>query len=189
MKKLILFLLFPFVLSSQETSYICAGQTKTLTINVTSGTAPYTYQWTNPIGNVSSTQTVTANTAGVYLWQFTDVNGCQFTGTHSIIYESDPTGSIVINAVNKCINTNQVVSATGVPAGYSYSWNFGSGSSPGTSTTPTTSILYTTAGTKTISLTISKTFTGSSNGCNATCSWTKTKDILIGELSGNSSCN
>jgi hypothetical protein len=38
-------------------------------------------------------------------------------------------------------------------------------------------------------LTISKVFTGTTNGCSSTCTWVKTKTVVIGNLTGGSSCN
>lgn len=186
---LLFFTLLSISLAAQETSHICAGSTKVLTASVTGGTAPITYTWTSPAPTTTTGATVTANLAGTYTWNATDATGCTATGTHLIVYEADPTASIVINATNICINTAQTISATGVPAGYTYAWDFGAGAAPATATTASNSVSYSTTGTKTITLTITKTNTGTANGCSATCTWVKTTTITVGSLTGTSSCN
>ena len=180
---------FAITSQAQETSYICAGGTKVLTATATGGTAPITYTWTSPSAVVTTGATVTANAAGVWTWNATDANGCTATGTHTVNIEADPTAGISIVAVNGCIGSSQTISATGVPAGYTYSWAFGTDSSPATSTASSASVSYSSSGTKTITLQISKTFTGSANGCSATCVWSKTATITIGSMTGSSSCS
>lgn len=192
MKKLFFLLLLIIVSASvygQETSYICTGSTKTLTASASGGASPYTYKWVKPNGDTITNVSVTAAAAGIYTWLAKDANGCQATGTHTVNIVADPTASITINASDICLNTAQTISATGVPAGYTYSWSFGSGSSPSTSTSASTSVSYSTTGTKTITLTISKDFAGSANGCSATCSFTKTKTITVSGITGGSSCS
>lgn len=191
MKQLFVFIFLALSINafSQETSYICAGSTKVLTATATGGTAPINYTWTSPSSVVTSGATVTANATGTWTWEAEDANGCTATGTHIVNIEANPTASITINATNTCIGAAQTISATGVPAGYTYSWNFGSGASPATSTSSSASVSYSTTGTKTITLVIEKTLTGSTNGCSATCSWTKTTTINVSQLTGSSSCS
>jgi len=188
MKKLFFlsFLLMSFVAMAQETSYTCEGTDITLTCTATGGTAP-TISWESPSGSTVNNASVTTSEAGTWTWTIEE-GGCSVSGTHILIVEADPTASITINAVDNCVNTTQTISATGVPSGYSYSWNFGTGSTPGTSTNASEDVSYSSAGTKTITLTIEKSFTGSTNGCSPTCSWVITKNITITELSGSSSC-
>ena len=150
--KLILFFLFIIScpLIGQQTSYFCTGgASKTLTASCSAGTAPYTYTWKSPAGVITNTASIVinnANQAGVWTWECTDATGCKNMGSHEIIFEPNPGIDIVINAVNSCQNVAQVVSATGVPAGYIYTWNFGVGAVPGTSTTPSTSVLWNSSG-------------------------------------------
>jgi hypothetical protein len=184
---LISFVFLASFASAQETSFLCAGQSKTLTASATGGTAPITYTWTDGT-TLTSGATRVVTISGTYTWTATDASGCTASGTHNVTVEADPTASLAIVATNACLNVGQTVSATGVPVGYSYSWNFGSGATPATSSAASQSVAYTTVGTKTITLTISKTSTGSTNGCSATCTWTKTTTITIGSLSGSSTC-
>jgi len=53
------------------------GNTGAINITSTGGTAPYTYSWTNAIGNVVAlTEDVNSLFAGTYVVQLTDNNGC-----------------------------------------------------------------------------------------------------------------
>lgn len=173
----------------QETSFLCAGTTKTLTASATGGVAPITYTWTSPSAVVTTGATITANASGTWAWSAEDVNGCTASGTHVVTIEANPTTGITINANNSCVGSSQTISATGVPAGYTYAWTFGSGAAPASSTSASASVSYSTTGTKTVALAISRTFTGSANGCSATCTWNKSTTITVGQLSGSSSCN
>lgn len=174
-------------IKAQETSFLCAGTTKTLTASATGGTAPITYVWTSPSSVATTGATVSADAAGTWTWEATDANGCTATGTHVVNIEANPNATIT--AVDVCLNSAQNISATGVPAGYEYSWGFGAGATPATSSTATTSVSYSTTGSKTITLTVTRVFTGTTNGCSETCTWTSTATINVGELAGTSSCN
>jgi PKD repeat protein len=183
---LVLFICVTGLVYGQETSYLCNGETKTLTASVTGGTAPITYTWAGTVGGSTTGATRSVTASGTYTWTATDATGCTASGTHEIVVEPIPT--IVIVAENTCLNTAQTISATGVPSGYSYSWTFDTGAIPTTSTAASQSVTYTATGTKTITLTITRTQTGSTNGCSATCTFTQTKVITIGNLTGQSSC-
>lgn len=187
---LIVLMLLPFMCFAQETSYMCEGAAaKNISAVPSGGTAPYTFNWSGPESFTSTDSTISVSTAGVYQFTITDDNGCSAVGNHTLNVEEDPTGDLDIDATDICLNTAQVISATGVPGGYSYDWDFGSGASPGTSTNASESVSYTTGGTKTIALTISRTFTGSANGCSATCEWDVDTEIEVGSLTGGSSCS
>lgn len=192
--RLIFFLILTFVLSfdikSQTLETVCAGDSATFTIVCSGGVAPYTVKWTKPNGDTVTTAQLVTSIAGVYTWQCKDATTCSpKSGTHTLSVEPNPTDSLVIVAENKCINTPQTISVSGVPAGYTYSWNFGSGAVPATSTAQSANVTYSTSGTKIITITISKLFTGVGTNCNNTCKWTKTKNIIIGGLNGSINCN
>ncbi len=189
MKKLLLlfYLIFTLIIvNAQETSYVCAGHTATLTASCTGATNP-TITWTSPTNVITTAESVTTSQAGVWIWTCTD-GGCTSTGTHTLVLESDPTPSLTINASDICLNVSQNISASSVPAGYTIDWDFGSGSTPSTSGNINENVTYTSTGTKTITLTLTRVFNGTSNGCSSTCEWVKTKTITVSEISGNSSC-
>ncbi len=187
---IILLIMLTISVSGQSSKTICAGSIDSVTVSCSGGIAPYTVKWTKPNGDTLIGSTIVTDSAGIYSWICRDATNCSSTaGTHTVIIEASPLDSIVINAANVCTNVGQNISATGVPAGYTYTWNFGTNASPGTSTTASTNVLYTAGGSKTISLSISKPFAGVGVGCNETCVWVKTKLISIGNLTGSAACN
>lgn len=194
MKHLFLFIILAFSLSltAQSTRYICAGSTATFTIVPDAGQcqspATYSYTWTSPSNITTTGISVTTSESGLWTgnWTCSAFPGCTGTLTVNLIVEPDPTSAITINATNSCVGANQTISATGVPSGYTYSWDFGTDATPATSTSSSASVNYSTTGTKTITLTISKDFTGCSP---VTCTWTKTTTITISNLTGTVSCS
>mgnify|MGYP002335974278 CR=1 FL=1 len=84
-------------------------------------------------------------------------NGCTSTDNHCIVIESCPVA--VINSVSDiCKTTPQTFSTVSQGSGVSYAWNFGSGASPATaSTIGPHSVNYSTTGSKTATITVSKT--------------------------------
>lgn len=191
MKQLIFILvLFSSGLVAQKSTHVCPGGSfPSVTQTCDGGTAPYTVTWTSPSGATSTGTSKVLNQAGLWLWQCTDsaTPTCSSSGgTHLVVLEEDPT--ITITASSTCTGTLQTISATGVPAGYTYEWDFGSGATPPTSTTPFTNVLYTTAGAKTITLTITKTFDDPNIICTDDCTKEEDTIITIGTLTGTISC-
>jgi hypothetical protein len=190
MKHIFFILLLPFLAYSQTSSTICEGSDwPELTAACSGGTSPYTVKWVRPGGDTLTGATQTLDTIGLWSWSCTDsgTTTCASSGgTHMVIVEAEPT--FTINADTVCTNTIQPISATGVPSGYTYSWNFGSGASPATGTAATTNVTYSTGGTKTITLTITKNFP-SGHICSENCVWVVTKDINVDSLTGTISCN
>jgi len=75
--------------------------------NITGGTAPYTYQWSN--GNML--QSIYNLPTGTYCCYVTDANGCNTQLCDSITYQS--TGdTLVINSVGTCNNPLTTLSTT-----------------------------------------------------------------------------
>jgi hypothetical protein len=72
-----------------------------MTVNVTNGTAPYTYQWSN--GNML--QTINNLPVGGYCCYVMDANGCNTTLCDSIVTQSLSLGdTLVINNTGACNN-------------------------------------------------------------------------------------
>jgi hypothetical protein len=189
MKVVAIILLFLLIsdIQAQEVSYICGTDTKTLSLTATDSTGVVFYTWTSQDNVATSGRTVEA-TAGVWSWFAIDINGCSKTGNHTVIVNSEPSMSILADTV--CIDEIQNISALGVPEGYTYEWDFGEDASPATSTNSSEEVSYSSSGTKTILLTVSRTFTGTANGCSDTCVWTEEFNIFIEECpSGLPTCS
>jgi SprB repeat/Secretion system C-terminal sorting domain len=111
---------------------ISTGQTATLTANVTRGTGPYIYTWSNGLGNTPS---VSVSNSGIYLVTVTDPIGCKSTDNIQITVQS---ANLTVNAgadATICKNAPKTLTAmasTGT-APYTYLWSTGA-------TTPSVSV-------------------------------------------------
>jgi gliding motility-associated-like protein len=98
------------------------------TVNVSSGTAPFTYQWSDPLGQ--NTATAMGLCAGTYMVAVSDASGC---GTTSTVVLTQPSAITVNPAVTPtaCNQCNGVITinAAGGVAPYSYLWSNGATSS------------------------------------------------------------
>ena len=98
-----------------------------ITADVTGGTLPYNYQWSN--GMVSDT--LSSVPAGQYGLVLTDSSGCTITSNASINEPAAMNVSTSITAIPSCgvdNGTIQVDNVTGGTAPYSYNWTNGSNS-------------------------------------------------------------
>ena len=104
----------------------------TATINVTGGTALYTYSWSNsatgPITNMSATATnaILGLAAGTYSVTVSDANGCTITNAITITQPASAVAAVVTTTNTLCgaqTGTANVTVAGGTPGpGYTYSW-------------------------------------------------------------------
>jgi subtilisin-like proprotein convertase family protein len=115
----------PITATTTRTNVLCFGQsTGSATITATSGTAPYTYQWSNN----ATTATINNLAAGTYNYTVTDSQGGQATGSVII---TQPTAAISATAVVTNAGCNGAatgainITATGGTAPYSYNWGGG----------------------------------------------------------------
>ncbi|MDP1744141.1 MAG: gliding motility-associated C-terminal domain-containing protein [Bacteroidota bacterium] len=130
----------PLVLSHSFlpfTNVSCSGGNNgSATINVSGGTFPYSYLWSNS----QTTQTATGLSAATYTIVVTDANSCSFTDSVTITSPLPLTHSFSGIANIDCFG-NPVGAATVDPSGgtlpYAYSWN-----SIPVQTTQTASTLY-----------------------------------------------
>ncbi len=116
--------------SSTAIPVLCfGGNSGGILLNITNGNAPYSFNWTNGVGNI---QNPAGLTAGTYQVTVTDANGC--SGTTSAII-TQPTSAISATTTNGSVlcNGNQTanisVTATGGTPPYNYSWSNGIGTS------------------------------------------------------------
>ncbi|MBI4646843.1 MAG: T9SS type A sorting domain-containing protein [Bacteroidia bacterium] len=110
-------------MTTSVTNADCGQSNGTATTNPSSGTSPYTYQWSN--GQI--TQIATDLAVGTYNVTVTDANGCTETATVLVnnIGIGDSTLTITsIADTNGCSGTATISAADGAPP-YSYLWNNG----------------------------------------------------------------
>jgi gliding motility-associated-like protein len=106
----------------------CNGQG---TVNVTSGTAPYSYQWDDDLNQ--TTQTATNLCEGTYNVTVTDANNCQEIYTIQVI--TNPFDLSTTVQQPGCLQSNGSISIDPFDASYTYTWL------PNVSTTNTASNL------------------------------------------------
>jgi gliding motility-associated-like protein len=83
-----------------------AGTNGSIDLNVTSGTAPYSFSWSNS----QATEDITSLSAGTYSVTVTDANGCTFIASSTI---SQPSASLNGNAVaTQNVNCNSGANGT-----------------------------------------------------------------------------
>lgn len=108
-----------------KTNVICYGDnTGALTINVTGGTAPYTYQWPTNVVTGAGTNSISGLTAGNYNVVVTDANGCITNATFSITQNAAISGYVSSGSFNCFLTTNNLVTIEvyGGSGIYTYSW-------------------------------------------------------------------
>jgi len=102
-----------------------AGCNGTATVNITSGTAPFTYQWNDPLNQ--TTQTATNLCDGTYQVVVTDADLCIQTYSANVI--TNPFSLTTAVQQPACQQNNGSISLNPYNASYTYSW------SPNVSTT------------------------------------------------------
>ncbi|MCW5909083.1 MAG: PKD domain-containing protein [Chitinophagales bacterium] len=137
-------------------SPVCEGGTLLLTANTIPNA---TYLWTDPIGFPNNDQNpvitnVTLSAAGTYT-VVAIVNGCvSDTATIDVVVSPLPTITFTSNAP-VCAGLPVNFNNTGTTGADAYFWDFGAGATPPTSTLENPSgIIYSTGGTKTVTLTL-----------------------------------
>ncbi len=112
-------------ISASKTNVTCKGASNgTITLNVSGGTAPYSYNW----GNNVTTQNLSNLAAGYYAVTITDAHGCTKSET---VHITEPSNGVNVNA--NVTNVSCKGSSTGavnlsVNGGnwpYTYSWTGG----------------------------------------------------------------
>jgi len=145
----------------------CAdGSDGTLEVQVSGGTADYSYAWSGPNGFAASTATIADLQPGNYSVVVSDANGC--TGTSSITLDAPPVINIAVNATSynggfniSCMggsNGQATANVSGGNGAFSYVW-----SGPNGSSASTASINDAAAGNYDLTVT-------DANGCSATTS-------------------
>lgn len=162
------------VASFSSTTPACTGDSVDFLNTGTTGAA---YLWNfgsgaTPVASTtSSPQNVVYSTAGIKtVTLITTLGSCTDTSIQIINISQSPAPAFASNAP-QCVNTAINFTYTGTSsAGWTYAWDFGTDAIPATSFAQNPpSVMYSTSGTKTITLTVS----------NGVCSRTTTGTIII----------
>jgi hypothetical protein len=143
--------------AASQTNISCfGGSNGAASINVSGGTAAYSYNWTpgNPTGD--GTASVTGLTAGTWTCTVTDANSCTGTQTYNLTQGTTLVATLVSQTNISCFggsNGAAGVSVSGGTTAYSYNWTPGNPTGDGTA-----SVTGLTAGTWTCTVT-------DANGC------------------------
>jgi hypothetical protein len=150
----------PSATITPATAEICAGHSQTFALNITSGTAPFTIQWSGPNGFSSSATSITVSDAGTYSAVITDSKGCTTGASATLVVNPNP--SVTIGGPSGCANVpaTLIANVTSGTAPFTYHWTGPSGFSSSSS-----SISVSTGGAYSVSVTDSK-------GCSASTSRT-----------------
>ena len=111
----------PVISSIDSTIETCTAGNGSIQLTVTSGAQPYTYLWSNNVGNVS---TISNLSSGTYLVTVTDNASC--STTKSIFLSNSPTPILsVIKIDDHCTQGvgEITINAVGGTGNYTYSWN------------------------------------------------------------------
>lgn len=151
-----------------NTSPQCVGAT--VNYNYIGNNAPgWTFLWDFGVGAMPATST-SSNPAGV-LYSSSGSKAVQLTVTNgacsqSVVYTVTILATPVANfssTAPKCTGLPVDFTNTGTSSGAVYSWALGSGAAPATSTLQNPSAVYSTAGTKLVSYTVTNSTTGCSS--------------------------
>ena len=119
---------------------ICDGEDITITANVTGGTGPFSYLWSNNATTPSITVAPTQNTT--YSVTVTDANGCE---DHDDIHVTT-NANLTVNVNNAEICDGQSATLTAMPVGgsgtYTYQWSNGLGTNPSITVSPGSNMTY-----------------------------------------------
>jgi hypothetical protein len=93
------------ILGALDTSVSCYGSNDgSLTVQVTSGTFPYTYQWIGPTG-VSTNDSIFNLTAGIYSVTVTDDNGCIVNTSQQLTAPAPLLYKVISTANTSCLGS------------------------------------------------------------------------------------
>jgi gliding motility-associated-like protein len=114
----------PVAITTTTTNVTCSGLCNgSSTANITTGTGPFTYAWSDI--SAQTTQTATGLCSGTYTVTMTDAGGCTATATSTVTSPASMTASIATQGNNTCFNACDGFASASVVGGsapYSYNW-------------------------------------------------------------------
>ena len=113
-------------LTSSNTNVLCFGEsTASIDIEITGGTKPYNYSWSNG----ATTEDLSNIQSGNYTVQVTDANGCTVSEAILVSQPAEPitVNETIVNVVCSGEESGSItIEASGGSGGYSYLWSTGS---------------------------------------------------------------
>jgi len=112
-----------FSLSYQQNANCFGGSDGLISMNINGGTSPYSYNWNN--NAFPDTNTITNLTAGIYLLNITDANGCIANNQYTITEPPELITSVTNFTNMSCNGVNDGTIQTNTIGGtlpYSYQW-------------------------------------------------------------------
>ncbi|MBK6444165.1 MAG: PKD domain-containing protein [Bacteroidetes bacterium] len=110
------------VSAAASAATVCAGSPSTLTATVTGGGAPYTYDWSDGVGSIGTTNPLTVNPTSSATYTVTVTDACAGTAssTVSVSVLPSPTVGLTSSAAGICTPGPVTLTASGATT---YSWN------------------------------------------------------------------
>ncbi|MBK6444162.1 MAG: hypothetical protein IPF81_02290 [Bacteroidetes bacterium] len=149
---------------------ICAGSSTSLSASPSGGGAPYTYDWSDGVGSIGTTNplSILPSASGTYTVTVTDACLSTVSATVSVTVNPVPSVSVTNSDPNLCSPiTSSNLTASGTADTYAWSPATGLNVTTGTAVvaTPSVTTVYTVTGTTT------------ANGCTSTATTTVTKGV------------
>ncbi len=115
------------VLTQSQVNNVCfGGNTGSISITASGGTAPYTYTWTGPNGFTSTNEDLSALASGTYQVTVRDANACTtLVGPQITITQPTQLALTQSQVNNVCFGGNSgsiSITASGGTAPYTYAW-------------------------------------------------------------------
>ncbi len=169
-----------------ENQGIAANCNGSGTVTITSGLAPFTYQWNDPLAQ--TTQTATNLCEGTYLVIVRDANLCEEIITVNVVDNPFQLTTTLVNP--ECQQSNGSISFTPFNANYNYAWTPNVSNSNTASNLPagTYSIVISEGSCSfdtTVVLTAPGEFTTTVNSVNTTCGFENGSISITNEPAGN----